>query len=156
MNINMTLLGQAISFAIFVWFCMKFVWPPLMAALDERQKKISDGLNAAVKAQRDLETAHAQVADELQAAKAQAAELLEQAHKRSQQMLEEARNAAAAEGERQLALARSQIEQEVASARDTLRAQVSALALAGAEKILEAQVDASAHAAMLDKLATQL
>lgn len=156
MNINMTLLGQAISFAIFVWFCMKYVWPPLVGALDERQQKIADGLSAAAKAQRELETAHAQVADDLKAARVQAAELLDQAHKRAAQMLEEARNAAAAEGERQLAAARATIEQEVASARDALRTQVSALVVAGAEKILEAQVDASAHAAMLDKLASQL
>lgn len=156
MNINATLIGQAIAFAVFVWFCMKFVWPPMTAALAERQKKIAEGLNAADKAQRDLESAHAQVAEELKAAKAQAATLIEQANKRANQMVEEAKAAAAAEGQRQIAQARAQIEQEIASARDGLRAQVAALAVAGAEKILEAQVDAKAHASMLDKLAAEL
>lgn len=156
MNINATLIGQAIAFAVFVWFCMKFVWPPVTAALAERQKKIAEGLNAADKAQRDLESAHAQVAEELKAAKAQAAVLLEQANKRATQMVEEAKAAGAAEGQRQIAQAHAQIEQEIAAARDGLRVQVAALAVAGAEKILEAQVDAKAHAGMLDKLAAEL
>lgn len=156
MNMNATLIGQAITFAIFVWFCMKFVWPPVTAALAERQKKIADGLNAADKAQRDLESAHAQVDEELKVAKTQAAALIDQANKRANQMVEDAKAAAAVEGERQLALARAQIEQEMATARDTLRAQVATLAVAGAEKILEAQVDANAHAAMLNKLAAEL
>ena len=133
MNINATLIGQAIAFAVFVWFCMKFVWPPLTAALAERQKKIAEGLNAADKAQRDLESAHAQVAEELKAAKAQSAALIEQANKRATQMVEEAKAAAAAEGQRQIAQARAQIEQEIAAARDSLRSQVAALAVAGAE-----------------------
>lgn len=156
MNMNATLIGQAIAFAVFIWFCMKYVWPPVMAAIAERQKKIAEGLNAADKAQRDLEKAHAQVAEELKAAKVQAASLIEQANKRANQMVEEAKGQAAAEGQRLLAQAREQIEQEMAGARDTLRGQVAALAVAGAEKILEAQVDAKAHAAMLDKLAQQL
>lgn len=156
MNINATLLAQAIMFGLFIWFCMKFVWPPVTAALAERQKKIAEGLNAADKAQRDLETAHAQVGEEMKAAKAQAAALIDQANKRANQMVEEAKAQAAAEGERQIAQARAQIEQEMASARDALRSQVAALAVAGAEKILEAQVDAKAHAGMLDKLAAEL
>lgn len=156
MNINATLIGQAIAFAVFVWFCMKFVWPPVTAALAERQKKIAEGLNAADKAQRDLESAHAQVAEELKAAKAQAVVLIDQANKRGIQLVEEAKAQASAEGERLLAQARGQIEQEIASARDALRAQVAALAVSGAEKILEAQVDAKAHAAILDKLAAEL
>lgn len=156
MNINATLIGQAIAFAVFVWFCMQFVWPPVTAALAERQKKIADGLNAADKAQRDLESAHAQVGDELKVAKAQAVVLIDQANKRASQMVEEAKAQAAVEGERQLTQARAQIEQEMASARDALRVQVAALAVAGAEKILEAQVDAKAHASMLDKLAAEL
>ncbi len=156
MNINATLIGQAIAFAVFVWFCMKFVWPPVTAALAERQKKIAEGLNAADKAQRDLESAHAQVGEELKAAKVQAAALIDQANKRANQMVEEAKAAAAVEGERQIAQARAQIEQEIATARDALRAQVAALAVAGAEKILEAQVDAKVHAGILDKLAAEL
>jgi len=155
MNINATLLGQAISFAIFVWFCMKFVWPPLTAALAERQKKIADGLNAASKAQDDLKAAQDQVAQELKAAKDQAAQLIEQANRRAGQLVEEAKSQAV-ESERIKAQAREQIEQETNRARDQLRAQVAALAVAGAEKILQAEVNANAHAAMLSKLAAEL
>lgn len=156
MNINLTLIGQAISFTIFVWFCMKFVWPPLTTALAERQKRIAEGLSAADKAQRDLESSKQQVADELKAVKDQAAQLLDQAHRRAGQMVEEARTQAQAEGERIKAQARDDIEQEINRARDALRAQVAALAVAGAEKILQAQVDAQAHSAMLNKLASEL
>lgn len=156
MNINATLIGQAIAFAIFVWFCMKFVWPPVMAALEERQKKVAEGLNAADKAKQDLEQASAQAADALQEAKQQAAALIEQANRRAIQLTEEAKQQAAAEAERILAQAKADIEQERASARDALRQQVSALAVAGAEKILRAEVDASRHAAMLDQLASEL
>lgn len=156
MNINLTLIGQAISFAIFVFFCMKFVWPPLTAALAERQKKIADGLNAADKAQRDLETAKGQVEQELNEAKQKAAQLLDQANRRASQLVEEAKAQAQAEGERLKAQAREEIEQELNRARDDLRAQVAALAVAGAEKILKAQVDAQAHAAMLNQLAAEL
>ncbi|MBK6756845.1 MAG: F0F1 ATP synthase subunit B [Moraxellaceae bacterium] len=156
MNINATLLGQAISFAIFVYFCMKFVWPPLTKALADRQKKIADGLNAASKAQDDLKTAHEQVAQELKAAKEQTAQLLEQANRRASQLVEEAKAQAQAESERVKAQAREQIEQESNRARDVLRAQVAALAIAGAEKILQAEVNAAAHAAMLNQLATEL
>jgi len=155
-NINLTLLGQAISFALFVFFCMKFVWPPLTAALAERRKRIADGLSAADKAQRDLASAQDQVANEMKAVKDQAAQLLDQAHHRATQMVEEARAQAQAEGERIKAQAREEIEQEINRARDALRAQVAALAVAGAEKILQAQVDAQAHAAMLNQLATEL
>ena len=156
MNINATLLGQAISFAIFVYFCMKFVWPPLTKALADRQKKIADGLNAASKAQDDLKTAQEQVAQELKAAKEQTAQLLEQANRRASQLAEEAKAQAQAESERVKAQAREQIEQESNRARDVLRAQVAALAIAGAEKILQAEVNAAAHAAMLNQLATEL
>ena len=156
MNINATLLGQAIAFAIFVWFCMKFVWPPLTAALADRQKKIAEGLNAASKAQDDLKAAHEQVAQELKAAKEQSAQLLEQANRRASQLVEDAKAQAQTESERIKAQAREQIEQDVNRARDALRGQVAALAIAGAEKILQAQVDASAHAAMLNQLATEL
>lgn len=156
MNINFTLVGQAIAFAIFVWFCMKFVWPPVTAALADRQKRIADGLNAADKAKQDLEAAHAQVAQELQVAKQQAAALIEQANRRAGQVAEEVKAQASAEAERILAQARADIEQEIAGARDALRQQVAALAVAGAEKILQAEVDASRHAGMLDQLATEL
>ncbi len=156
MDINLTLIGQAIAFAIFVWFCMKFVWPPLTTALAERQKKIAEGLNAADKAQRDLEAAHAQVADELKAAKQQAAALVEQANKRAAQIVDDAKGAAQVEADRVKAGAQAEIEQDLVRAKDALRAQVAALAVAGAEKILQAEVNADKHAAMLNQLAAQL
>lgn len=156
MNINATLFGQAVALFLFVWFCMKFVWPPLTAALAERQKKIEEGLNAAEKAQRDLADAEAKVAEELKVAKVKAAELIEQANKRATQMVEEAKAQAAAEAARIKAQAQSEIDQEVNRAKDALRAELSALAVLGAEKILQAKVDASAHGAMLDQLAGQL
>lgn len=156
MNINATLIGQAIAFAFFVWFCMKFVWPPIMSALEQRQKQVAEGLNAADKAKQDLEQASAKAEQELQAAKVQAAALIEQANRRASQLAEEAKQQAAAEAERILTQAKADIEQERASARDALRLQVSALALAGAEKILQAEVDASRHSAMLDNLASEL
>jgi F-type H+-transporting ATPase subunit b len=155
-NINATLIGQAIAFAVFVWFCMKFVWPPIIAALEERQKKVEEGLNAADKAKQDLEQASAKVEQELKAAKAQAAALIEQANRRAVQLSEEAKQQAAAEAERILTQAKADIEQERASVRDALRLQVSALAVAGAEKILQTEIDANRHAEMLNKLSTEL
>lgn len=156
MDINLTLIGQAIAFAMFTWFCMKFVWPPITAALAERQKKIAEGLNAADKAQRDLEAAHAQVADELKAAKAQAAQLIEQATRRGNQIVEEAKAQAQVEADRVKAQGLAQLEQDIVSAKDALRAQVAALAIAGAEKILAAEVNADKHASLLNQLATEL
>jgi len=145
MNINLTLFGQAIAFAIFVAFCMKFVWPPLINAISERQRKIADGLNAAEKAKADLADAQAQVKAELDAAKAQAA-----------QLIEEARTQAAAEGERIRQQAKEAVDTEINAAREELRQQVAALAVTGAEKILSQQVDAEAHNAMLTQLAAKL
>jgi len=156
MNINATLLGQAISFAIFVWFCMQYVWPPLTAALADRQKKIAEGLSAGDEAQRALAAAQVQAADMMKVAKDQAAQLLEQASRRGNQLVEEAKAQAIAENERIKAQAQDDIEQEINRARDALRSQVAVLAIAGAEKILRTQVDANAHAAMLNLLATEL
>ncbi|TEU26907.1 F0F1 ATP synthase subunit B [Alkanindiges illinoisensis] len=156
MNINLTLIGQAIAFAMFVAFCMKFVWPPLIAAISDRQRKIADGLNAAERAKADLANAQAQVKQELDAAKAQAAQLIEQANRRAAQLVEEARTQAAAEGERIRQQSREAVDQEINQAREQLRGQVAALAVAGAEKILKAQVDEQAHAAMLNQLAAEL
>lgn len=156
MNINLTLFGQAIAFAIFVAFCMKFVWPPLIAAISDRQRKIADGLNAAERAKADLANAQAQVKQELDAAKAQAAQLIEQANRRAAQLVEEARTQATAEGERIRQQSREAVDQEINQAREQLRGQVAALAVAGAEKILKAQVDEQAHAAMLNQLAAEL
>lgn len=156
MDINATLFGQVIALALFVWFCMKFVWPPITSALAERQQKIEDGLSAADKAQRNLADAEARVADEIKAAKVRAADLIEQANKRATQMVEEAKVQASAEAARIKAQAQAEVEQEISRAKDKLRGELSALAILGAEKILEAKVDASSHGAMLDQLASQL
>ncbi|MBE0462269.1 MAG: F0F1 ATP synthase subunit B [Halomonadaceae bacterium] len=156
MNINMTLIGQTIAFAIFVWFCIKYVWPPISNALHERQKKIADGLDAASRATRDLELAQERAEQTLRESKEQASQILEQANKRSAQMIEEAREQARAEGERLMASARSEIELEVNRAKEELRAQVSHLAIVGAERVLEASVDEKAHRELLDKLAAEL
>ncbi|OWV31648.1 F0F1 ATP synthase subunit B [Halomonas campaniensis] len=156
MNINMTLIGQTIAFAIFVWFCLKYVWPPISNALHERQKKIADGLDAASRANRDLELAQERAEQTLRESKEQASQILEQANKRSAQIVEEAREQARAEGKRLVASARSEIEQEVNRAKDELRAQVSYLAVMGAERVLEASVDEQAHRKLLDELAAEL
>jgi len=154
-NINLTMLGQAISFFIFVVFCMKYVWPPVMTAMRERQEKIKDGLEAAALASKDLELAKEKAAKELREAKQQAAELIEQANKRSNQIVEEAKDQARAEGERLLAAAQAEIEQESNRAKEALRAEISKIALAGAEKILETSIDENAHGEMLNKLAAE-
>lgn len=156
MNINATLIGQAIAFAIFVAFCMKYVWPPLIGAITDRQRKIADGLNAAEKARADLASAQDQVQAELAAVKTQAAQLIEQANRRAAQIVEDARAQAEVEGERIRQQAREAIDQEINQARESLRTQVAALAVVGAEKILQAQVDPNVHAAMLNKLAAEL
>ncbi len=156
MNINATLLGQSIAFAIFVTFCMKFVWPPLMAAITERQKKIEDGLNAAEKAKADLASAEAEVEKELGEAKAKAAALIEQANKNANQMIEDAKVQAQVEGERIVKQARASIDQEINQAREALRGQVAELAVIGAEKILQEKVDEQKHASMLEVLAAKL
>jgi F-type H+-transporting ATPase subunit b len=156
MDINLTLLGQIVSFILFVAFCLKFIWPPLTKAIEERQGKIADGLNAAEMAKAELATAHGQVQEELNASKAQTAQLIDQANRRAAQLIEDARVQATAEGERIRQQARESIDQEINQAREMLRGQVAALAVSGAEKILKAQVDQKAHAAMLNQLATEL
>lgn len=156
MNINLTLLGQAIAFAIFVWFCMKHVWPPIMTAMRERQEKIAQGLADAEQGAQRREEAEQEIASMLQDAKAQAAEIVAQAQKRSNEMIEEARSAARAAGEGEKQKAMAEIEQEVISARETLRKQVGSIAVDGARKILGAEVNADAHAKVLDDLVGQL
>ena len=156
MNINATLIGQIITFAIFVWFCMKFVWPHLLGAMHEREKKIADGLDAANRAERDLELAKEKAASQLRESKEKAAEIIEQANKRANQIIDEAKETARAEGERLKAAAQSEIEQEVNRAKEALRKQVSELAVTGAAKILGKSVDAAAHADLLNKLADEL
>lgn len=156
MTMNATLFGQAIWFFLFVLFCMKFVWPPLVRALEERKEKIAEGLSAADRAERDLELAQKKASENLREAKGKAAEIIEQANKRANQMLEEAKANARAEGERLVAKAQGEIEQEINQARDQLRKEVSALAVAGAEKVLKAEVNRDAHKQMLDQLAAEL
>jgi F-type H+-transporting ATPase subunit b len=156
MSINMTIIGQIISFAIFVYICMKYVWPPLTAALAERQKNIAEGLDAADKAARDLEAAQQSVQAELQQSKARAAELIEQANKRGSQIINEAKTAAQSESDRIKAAAQAEIAQEVNRAKEALRAQVATLAIAGAEKILGASVDMNNHQELVDRLAAEL
>ena len=156
MNINSTLIGQAIAFAIFVMFCMKFVWPPLIGAINDRQRKIAEGLNAAEKAKADLATAERDVQQELNLAKTKAAALIEQANKSANQLVEDAKSQAQAEGERIRQQAQAAIDQEINQARESLRAQVAELAVLGAEKILQDTVDVQKHASMLDQLAAKL
>lgn len=156
MNINLTLIGQSISFLFFVAFCMKFVWPVITDAMAERAKLIADGLEAADRASRDLELAQEKAVSQMSDAKAEAAGLIDQANKRANQIVEEAKTQASEEAARIKTAAESEVGQEVNRAKEALRAQVATLAVAGAEKILESSVDASAHKAMLDKLAAEL
>ena len=156
MNINLTLFAQAATFAIFIWFTAKFVWPHLSRAMDARQKQIAEGLAAAERGRQDLEQASVRTADMLREARQQAQEILAQAEKRGGQIVEEAKIAASGEGARIIAGAKAEIEQEVSRAREMLRTQVAALAIAGAEQILGREVDAKVHADMLATIQTQL
>jgi len=156
MNFNATLIGQSITFIFFVWFCMKFVWPPIMSALETRKKQIADGLAAADRGKHELELAAKKAGDNMRDAKAQAAEVIAQAEKRAAQIIEEAKVAAKEEGERQLAAAQANIAQETNRARESLREQVAGLAVAGAEKILRREVNAQTHADLLGQLKAEL
>jgi F-type H+-transporting ATPase subunit b len=155
-NINLTIIGQAIAFAIFVVFCMKFVWPPITAALAERKKKIAEGLDAADRAERDLQLAQEKATENMRKGKEEAAAIIEQANKRANQIVEEAKEKALEEADRVKAAKQAELEQEVNQAREILRSQVAALALAGAEKVLEASIDEKAHAQLVEKLAAEL
>ncbi len=156
MGINATLLGQMIAFGIFVWFTMKFVWPVISQAMEERQRKISEGLAAAERGRKDLEEAEAHKSEVLKEARAKANEILDQANKRANELIEESRETARKEGERQLAQAQAQIEQELNKAKRELREQVVTLAITGATRVLEREVDAKAHNDLLNDLARQL
>jgi len=149
---NVTLLGQAITFAILVWFTMKFVWPPLTNMMEERAKRIADGLAAAERGKQDLEAAEKRVADELRKAKQQAMEIITAAEKRASQIVDEAKDNASAEGARIVADAKGQIDQEVMRAKEALREQVAQLAVIGAEKILRKEIDAAKHADLLSSI----
>ena len=152
MEFNVTLLGQAITFAILVWFTMKFVWPPLTNMMDERAKRIADGLAAAERGKQDLEAAEKRVADEVRKAKQQAMEIIATAEKRATQIVDEAKDNASTEGARIVADAKGQIDQEVMRAKEALREHVAQLAVVGAEKILRKEIDAAKHADLLSSI----
>ncbi|MEO6264718.1 MAG: F0F1 ATP synthase subunit B [Luteimonas sp.] len=156
MEIGMTLLGQALSFAILIWFTVKFIWPPLMAAIEERQQRIAEGLAAADRSHKDLAQAQDKINEALKDARVKANEIIDQAHQRAVQLVDAAKQDAIAEADRQKALAEADIGAAANRAREQLRMQVSALAVSGAEKLLRREIDASAHKALLDELAAQL
>jgi F-type H+-transporting ATPase subunit b len=156
MNLNFTLITQAIVFASFIWFTAKFIWPPLMRAIEARQKTIADGLAAADQGRKSLEQSTRQAEDAVSQARGRAADIIAQAEKRAAQLIDEARSAAKEESGREKAAAKAEIAQEATRAREQLRNQVAALAVAGAEKILRREVDAKAHADLLEGIKRQL
>jgi F-type H+-transporting ATPase subunit b len=156
MNINATLLAQTIMFTLFVWFCMKFVWTPIMAALEQRKKQIADGLAAAERAKLDLELAAKHSAEILREAKEKVGEIVSNGEKRASEIIEAAKAQAKAEGDRIITGAKAEIDQEVFRAKEQLRAQVSEIALDGASKILGREIDAKAHSDLLDKLVAKI
>lgn len=156
MNINMTFLGQMISFSLLIWLTMKFIWPPLNRAIEERQKKIAEGLAAAERSQHDLAEAQQSVDAAMRDARTKANEVIEQAHQRANQIIEQAKTDAMVEATRHKAMADAEIVASQNRAREDLRKQVSSLAVSGAEKLLRREIDASSHKALLDELAAQL
>jgi F-type H+-transporting ATPase subunit b len=155
-DINLTLLGQTIAMIVFVWFTMRFIWPPVMNAIEERQTKIADGLAAAERGQQSLDNAKAEAADIVGDARKQASGILDQAHARANEIVAEGKAEGQRERERQLQSARAEIEQEVNRAREELRGQVSAIAVASAEKILMREIDPKTHEDILARLAAEL
>jgi F-type H+-transporting ATPase subunit b len=156
MNLNVTMVAQAITFFVFIFFCAKFIWPPLTNAISARQKKVAEGLAAAEEGKQSLERSAQQADEEIGKARSRAAEIVAQAEKRGSQMIEEAKNAAREEGNREKLAAKAEIEQEVSRAREALRLQVATLAVAGAEKILRREVDVKVHADMLQAVQAEL
>ncbi len=156
MDINMTLIGQTIAMIVFVWFCMKFIWPPLLEAIEERQQKIADGLAAADKGQERLAEATAEAKGIIDDARKQATSILDQAHSFANEIVGEGKADGAKERDRQLVAAKAEIEQESNRAREELRGEVSAIAIASAEKILEREIDGKQHQDILGKLAAEL
>ena len=152
MNINLTLIGQLIAFVAFVAFCMRFVWPPIVSAMAERQQKIADGLAADDRAGHDLELAQKRATEEMADAKREAAVIIDAANKRAAALIDEAKVAAVAEADLVKAAAAAEVEQERARAQEQLMSQVSSLALAGAEKVLGSEIDAAKHAELLKSL----
>jgi len=156
MNINATLIGQAIAFFLFVVFCMKYVWPPILHALEERKKKIADGLAAAEHGKHEQALAEERAKELLREAKEQAGEIITRADKRAAEIVDEAKDDARAEGGRMLTAAKAEIDQEVNRVKEDLRGQVVSIALAGASKVLGREVDETTHAELLDKLAAEI
>jgi F-type H+-transporting ATPase subunit b len=156
MNLNFTMVAEIIAFALFIWFCMKVVWPPLLRAIEARQKTIADGLAEAERGRSSLADAQKQTEVILKEARARAQEIMASAEKAATQRVEESKSQAKSEGERLVTAAKAQIDQEVQSAKQQLREQVATLAVSGAEKILRREVDAKAHADMLNQLKAQL
>jgi len=156
MNINLTLFLQMISFAVFVWFCMKFVWPPIVGALEERKNKIAEGLAAAERGHQDQQLGQQRAKELMIEAKNQAGDIVAQAQKRAAEIVEEAKVGARAEGERLITAAKAEIDQETNRAREALRGKVADLAIAAAAKILDKEIDASAHKALVESFARQI
>ena len=156
MNINFTLFSQAAAFAVFIWFTVKFVWPPLMRAIEDRQKTIADGLAAGERGKHELELASHRSSDALKEAKQRAADIIAQAEKRASQIIEEAKGTAKDESDRIIVGAKAEVDQEVFRAKETLRQQVADLAVAGAAKILRREVDAKTHAELLTSIKAEL
>ena len=153
---NLTLVIQGLAFFAVAWLVMKFIWPPIIAAIEERQQKIAEGLAAADNAQKNLAQAEEKAGEELKAARAKANEIIDQAHQRANQIVDQAKQDAIAEAGRQKALAESEIDAASNRAREELRKQVSSLAVSGAEKLLKREIDANAHKALLDELAAEI
>ncbi|MFC6441662.1 F0F1 ATP synthase subunit B [Bowmanella sp. JS7-9] len=156
MNINATLIGQSIAFIVFVLFCMKYVWPPIMQAIENRQKQIADGLAASERAEKDLHLAQEKASEQLKDAKAQAAEIIEQAKKRASQIVDEETQRGHSEREKIIAQGHAEVDAERNRAREELRKQVATLAVVGAEKILAREIDAAAHSDIVEKLVAEL
>jgi len=155
-SFNLTMIGQSIAFFVFWWFCQAKVWPLFANILEQRKQKIADGLEAGARGEKDLEQAQVKVTEQLKEVKAQAANIIDQANKRASQIVGEAKDQAREEGQRIIAGAKAEIEQEINRAKESLREQVSAIAIAGAEKILESSIDQAANEEMLSKLAAEL
>jgi len=155
-NFNATLIGQLIAFTVFVGFCMKYVWPPIIAAIEERQKKIADGLAASERAEKDLELAQANATDQLREAKGEASKIIDQAKKRANQLLDEETQKGHAEREKIIAQGHAEIEAEKNRVKEELRKQVAALAIAGAQQILKREIDAQAQSDIVEKLVAEL
>jgi F-type H+-transporting ATPase subunit b len=155
-DINLTLIGQTIAMIVFVWFCMKFIWPPILGAIEERQKQIAEGLAAADEGEKRLEQARAEADEIVGDARKQATSILDQAHARANEIVAEGKSDGVKERERQLNAAKAEIDQEANKAREELRGEVSAIAIASAEKILNREIDGKAHEDILGKLAQEL